>query len=112
MDDRLRMLKMILASPNSNAIYINRAVNRDCLSEIDICGPFYVAHCIGNPLPMLNERYTQIFDIHFPRLTYEYGGKRFPPRGVRELMLEEMSGCGFLSLVIPPTEGKWQNLDA
>lgn len=105
------MLKTILASPNSNAIHINRAVNRDCLSAIGRCGPFYVAHCVGNPLPMLKERYTQNFDIHFSRLTDVYGGRRSPPRGVRELTPEEMSGCGSLSLVIPPTEGEWQDLE-
>ena len=58
MEDRLRMLKTILASPNSNAIHINRAVNRDFLFAIGRCGPFYVAHYVGNPLPMLKERYT------------------------------------------------------
>ena len=104
------MLKTILASPNSNAIHINRAVNRDCLSAIGRCGPFYVAHYVGNPLPMLKERYTQIFDIHFSCLTDVYGGRRSPPWGVKELTPEEMSGCGSLSLVIPPTEGEWQDL--
>ena len=73
------MLKTILASPNSNAIHINRAVNRDYLSAIGRCGPFYVSHCVGNPLPMLKERYTQIFDIHFSRLTDVNGGRRSPP---------------------------------
>ena len=105
------MLKTIRASPNRNVIHINRDANRDFMSTIGKCGPFYVSNYTGNPLLMLKESYTQIFDIRFARLIDVYDGKISPPKGIKEPISKEISGCGVLFLVIPPTEGEWWDLE-
>ena len=104
---RITYLNKILSTPKYNAIHINRAANKDCLSAVGRCGPFYVAHCVGNPLPLLKERFTKTFSLQFERLTPIYEGKIIPPRGIREPTLEELSGAGVLSLVPPPCEEEW-----
>ena len=87
---RITYLNKILSTPNCNAIHINRAANKDCMSAVGRCGPFYVAHCVGNPLPLLKERFTTTFSLQFERLTPIYEGKRIPPQGIREPTLDEL----------------------
>lgn len=100
----------MLISIESSSGYVDFSrYSLDYLSQIGRYSPYYVSHYIKTHLSLLKERFPRTFDQRFSILILVYEGWVPLLRGIRDFL--QLSGVGAISLVLPPSEKEWANLE-